>query len=75
MLTLREYLGSPSVFGEVPIAHLFSFLCHAVFFVFVFVLCLVYPMLPAIALACPLFAAHLVFSNVYLLTTILLLHV
>ena len=31
LLTLREHLGSPSVFGGVRVAHLFSFLCHVLF--------------------------------------------
>ena len=53
--------------GEDCGARLFSFLCCIVFFaaLFVFVLCLVYPMLP-VALDCPLFVAPSVFSNVYL---------
>ena len=38
------HLGSLPVFGRVRVAHLFSFLC-CVFVLFVFVLCLVYPML------------------------------
>jgi hypothetical protein len=41
LITLRELL----VFGEVRIAHLFSFLC-CVFVLLVFVLFLVFPMLP-----------------------------
>jgi hypothetical protein len=43
LLTLHEHMGSPPVFGGVHVDHLFSFMC-CVFIVFVFVLCLVYPM-------------------------------
>jgi hypothetical protein len=47
--TLCEHMGSPLVFGEVRVAHRFSFLCSVVFYVlFVFVLCLVCPMLPVV---------------------------
>jgi hypothetical protein len=45
-------MDSPSVFGGVCVTHLCSFLCYVFF---VFVLCLVYTMLPV----------SLVFSNVY----------
>jgi hypothetical protein len=51
LLTLREQLCSPLVFGGIRVAHLFSFLC-CVFDLFVFVLCLVYPML-SVSLDCP----------------------
>ena len=60
LLTLREHLCSPSVFGGVHVAHLFSFLCCVFLFCLssscvlctqcsqclwiFFVLCLVYPM-------------------------------
>jgi len=46
---LREHLRSSPVFDEVKVAHLFSFLCCVVLclcVLFVFVLCLVCPMLP-----------------------------
>ena len=52
----RQHLASPQVF-----ANHFSFLC---FFLFLFVLCLVCPMLP-MSLDCPFLIALSVFSNVY----------
>jgi hypothetical protein len=64
LLTLREHLSSLPVFGGVRVAHLFIFLC-CVFVLFVFVLCLVYSMLP-LSLDCPLLISPTVFSNVYL---------
>ena len=67
--------GFISGFGRVSVAHRFSFLCY-VFVLFVFVLCLVNPILK-ISLDCPfliassvfsrLSIASSVFSNVYLL--------
>ena len=50
-LTFRKHLSSPLVFGVVRVSHLFSFLCCH-FTLFVFVLCLVYPILP-VTLHCP----------------------
>ena len=64
---LREYLGSPPVFGEARIAHVFSVLYCVVHLCFVFVaLCLVCLMLP-VSLDCPFLIALSAFSNVYLL--------
>ena len=60
LLTLREHLCSPPVFSGVRVAHRFSFLC-CVFVLFVFVLCLVYPLLP-VFLDCP-FRLSLWFSR------------
>ena len=40
LLNLRKNMGSPPVFYEVRVAHLFSFLCCVVFFFFFFLLCL-----------------------------------
>jgi len=59
---IREHLDSPPDVGGVRVAHLYSFLC---FVLFVFILCLVYPMLP-VSLDCPFLIAPSVFSNVYL---------
>ena len=65
LLILRVHLGSPMVFGGVSVAHLeFSSVC-CVFVLFVFVLCLVCPMLP-VSVDCPFLIAPSVFSNVYL---------
>ena len=64
ILTLREYLASPPVYGRIRVAHNFSLLC-CVFVLFVFVLCIVCPMLP-VSLDCPFLIAPSVFSNVYL---------
>jgi hypothetical protein len=66
LLILCVHLGSPMVFGGVSVAHLelFSSLC-CVFVLFVFVLCLVCPMLP-VSLDCPFLIAPSIFSNVYL---------
>ena len=61
LLTLRDHLGWSSVTVGVRIAHHFSVLCSVVF---VFVLCLVHPMLP-VFLDCPFMIAPSVFSNVY----------
>ena len=52
------------VFVGVRVAHLFSFLCCVFFVLFVFVLCLVNPMLP-VSLDCPFVIAPSVFFNVY----------
>ena len=50
---LREHLWSPPIFARISVAHLFSFLCCAVLYaLFVFILCLVCPMLP-MSLDCP----------------------
>ena len=94
LLTLHEHLGSPPVFCEVRLAHLFSFLCYVFVCLYlvscvpniasvsvlslscvlcsqccqclciVFVLLLVFPMLP-VSLDCPFLIAPLVFSNIY----------
>jgi len=54
-------------FGGVRVAHLFSFLCCVVLLcLFVFVLCLVYPMLP-VFLDFPFLIGSSVSPNVYLL--------
>ena len=60
----REHRFIP-VFGGVHVAHLFSFLCLVVFYLLVFALCLVYPMLH-VSLNCLFLIAPSVFSNVYL---------
>lgn len=60
LFLLREQLGLPPVFGGVHIAHLFRFLCCV--FGFVFVLCLVYPMLP-VYLDCPFWIFSVVFIS------------
>ena len=52
------------VFGGVHVAQLLVF-CVVFYVLLVFVLCLVYPMLP-ISLDCPFLIAPSVFSNVYL---------
>ena len=62
LLTFREHQGSPPVFGGIHVAHLFNFLSGVLF---VFVLCLVYPMLP-VSLDCSFLITPSVFSNVYL---------
>jgi hypothetical protein len=54
----------PRFFCGIFVHHLFIFLC--VFLVFVFVLCIVYPMFP-VSLDCPLLIVHSVLSNVYLI--------
>ena len=66
LLTFREYLSSHPDFGEVSAAYSFSFLC-CVFCFFVFVLCLVYPML-SVSLDCPFLITLSVFSNVVMHT-------
>jgi hypothetical protein len=63
LLTFRKHLSSPLVFGGVCVSHLFSFLCCH-FTLFVFVLCLVYPILP-VTLHCPFLIAPSGFSNVF----------
>jgi hypothetical protein len=40
LLSLSKHLGSPRVFGEFRVAHLFSFLCY-VYGLSVFILCIV----------------------------------
>ena len=62
LLTPREPLVSPYVFGGVRVARLCSFQ-GCVFALFVFVVCLVYPMLP-VSMDCPFLIAPSVFSNV-----------
>jgi hypothetical protein len=57
LLTFREHLGSPPIFGVVRVVHLLSCLCWVLF---VFILCLVWAMLP-ISLDCP-FSISLWFS-------------
>ena len=53
------------VFGGIRVVHMFSFLCCVVFYVlFVFVLCLVCPML-TVSLNISFLNVPLVFSNVY----------
>ena len=68
-LTLREYLGS-SLFLVGPCCTSFLVFCVALscayFALFVFVLCLVCPMLP-FSLDCPFLIVISVFSNVYFL--------
>ena len=61
LITLCEHRDSPLVFGGVRVGLLFSFRCSVLF---VFLLCLVYPMLP-VSLNCPFLNALSVFSNVY----------
>ena len=51
-LTIREQLDSPPNFGWVRVAHLFSFQYCVFFILFVFSLCLLYPVLP-VSLDCP----------------------
>ena len=53
--TLSEHLRSPPVFCEFVLLIVFSFLC-CVFVLIVFVLCLVYQMLP-VSLDCPFLIA------------------
>jgi len=60
LLSIREHLDSPD-FGGLCIAHLSSFLCCVLF---VFVLCLVYPML-IVSLDCPFLIAPSNIDNVY----------
>jgi hypothetical protein len=54
-----------SCLGGVRVAHRFSFMCRVNFCLFVFVLCLVYPML-SVSLDCSFLMTPSVFSNVYL---------
>ena len=58
---LMFYLSYLCLFAHSGVQHI---LC-SVFVLFVFVLCLVYPMLP-VSLECPFLIAPLVLSNVYL---------
>jgi hypothetical protein len=63
LLTLRERLGSPSVFGEVRFTHLFFLVFCFVFFCFVCpVMCLACPMLQ-MSLDCPFLITPSGFSN------------
>ena len=55
LITRRERIGSPLVFGGVCLARFLVF-CVVFFALFVFVLCLVYPMLPD-SLGCPFLIA------------------
>ena len=65
LLTLREHLGSPPVFGGDCGVHPFSFLCCVVCLcLFAFVLCLVYPKL-LLSLHCPFLIVPSVLSSVY----------
>jgi hypothetical protein len=52
LLDLHGRLGSPRGFGGVRVPYLFIFFSALCFFLFVFVLCLVYPML-SVSLECP----------------------
>ena len=65
LLTVYEHTGSLPVFGGVRVAHLFNLPCmHGVFaFCFVFVLCLVCPILSMFR-DCPFLIALSDFSNV-----------
>ena len=45
LLIFRDHMGSPPVLGRVRVAHLISFLYYIVD-LFVFILCLVCPMVP-----------------------------
>ena len=63
-LTLREYLGSSPVFDRVRGAHLFCFLCCVC--LLVFVLYIVWPMLPG-SLDCTLFIAPSSVSGLYII--------
>ena len=64
LITLREHMGSPQVFGGVRVTHLFRLLCVLCFCaLFVFVLCLVRAMLP-MSLDCPFLVVQSVFFNV-----------
>jgi len=63
MLTIRENLNSPTVFGEVLILLVFcAVLCSVLF---VFVLCLVCQMLP-VSLDCPFVIVPSVFCIIYI---------
>ena len=64
LLTLSEHQGLSPGFGVVRDTHVFIF-CAEFFALFVFVLCLVYPMLP-VSMNCPFLIAPPVFFNVYL---------
>ena len=46
LLTLRVHLDSPPIFDGVRVAHLSLVFCVVFFVLFVFLLCLVCPMLP-----------------------------
>ena len=65
LLTIRGQMGTLAVFGEVRVANRFANFCFVFLLLFVFVLCLVYPML-LLCLGCPFLIAPSVFSNVYI---------
>ena len=68
--TLRNYLEiTPSFFGGVCVAHHFCLLCCVVFFLLFFFVCLC----PTDVLCPIIFIAPLVFSNVYLIQSVLCL--
>jgi hypothetical protein len=64
-LIIRRHLGSLHVLGRVRVAHDFSLLC-CVFALFVYVLCIVCPML-AVSQDCPFLITSSVFYDVYFL--------
>ena len=64
LLTFLEHLDSPPVFGGTFIPHPCSLLCVLCCVLFVFVLCLVCPVL-TVSLDCSFLIAPKVFSNVY----------
>ena len=63
LLIIRVHLGSLDGLGGVRVAHDFSFLC-CVFALFVFVLCILCPMLP-VSQDCPFLITPSVFYDVY----------
>ena len=54
-----------SVFGGDRVVRLFSFLCFVFFVLFIFVPCLVSPMLPAVSLDCPFLVVSLLTMMVF----------
>jgi hypothetical protein len=68
LFTLREHLGSHSVFGEVSVANCCSFLCCVGFFLCLHPVSCV-PML-SVSLGCPFLITPSVFTNVYLIQNI-----
>ena len=66
LLTLGELIVLAPVFVGVCVAHLFSYLCCVFCILFVFVLCLVCPMLP-MSLDCPFGFLWRLFTHVTLL--------
>ena len=60
------------MFGGIRVAQLFLVFCVVLFVLFVFVLCLVYPILP-VSLDCPFLITPWVFSNAYLIREHILL--